>query len=68
MHVAAAEDVALRSGDIVHFVQLLKDSPLNTLIATDPEFNIRSMLRPYQPIAMTVLQVVIDPRLGGKAS
>eukprot|EP00045_Choanoeca_perplexa_P012135 m.131130 g.131130 ORF g.131130 m.131130 type:complete len:529 (+) comp15901_c0_seq3:314-1900(+) len=64
--IVITEDVTLRSGDIVHFVQLFKDSPLNTLIATDPDFDIRAMLRPYQPVAMTVLQVVIDPRLDGK--
>ena len=54
---------SLRFGDVVHFLQLWKNSPNNLLVFTEPDFPYYEALQPYQPCMMKVINCPIDTSL-----
>lgn len=54
---------SLRFGDVVHFLQLWKNSPNNLLVFTEPDFPYFEALAPYQPAQMKVINCPIDTSL-----
>ena len=48
--VLFASHPSLRFGEVCHFVELWKNSPLNTIIFTDPSISFFYALAPYQPV------------------
>lgn len=58
-----ASHPSLRLGEACHFVELWKNSPTNTIIFTDPEFNYIDALAPYQPIYASFYYFPIDTSL-----
>ena len=61
--VVFAGHPSLRFGDIVHLIQLWKNSPTNLLVFSEPEFSFAEALLPYQPIQMKVLHCPIETSL-----
>ena len=58
-----ASHPSLRFGEACHFVELWKNSPNNSLIFTDSEFNYLDALAPYQPIYANFYFFPIDTSL-----
>jgi integrator complex subunit 9 len=54
---------SLRFGEACHFVELWKNSPANSFIFTDPEFNYLDALAPYQPVYANFYYFPIDTSL-----
>ena len=54
---------SLRFGDVVHFLQLWKNSPNNLLVFTEPDFPYLEALQPYQPCLMKVINCTIGKNL-----
>lgn len=60
-----ASHPSLRFGESCHFVELWKNSPLNSLIFIEPSFNYIECLAPYQPIYANYYYFPIDVGLNG---
>ena len=58
-----ASHPSLRFGEACHFVELWKNSPANSFIFTDPEFNYLDALAPYQPVYANFYYFPIDTSL-----
>lgn len=54
---------SLRFGDVVHFIELWRNSPRNMIVFTEPEFPYLEALAPYQPLQMKVAYCPIDTGL-----
>ena len=61
--VLFASHPSLRFGEVCHFVELWKNSPLNSFIFTDPLFNYLSALAPFQPVCANYYYFPIDTNL-----
>lgn len=55
-----ASHPSLRFGEVCHFVELWKNSPNNSFIFTDSEFNYLDALAPFQPIYANYYYFPID--------
>lgn len=53
---------SLRFGDAVHFMQMWKNSPSNSVIFVEPNFPYLEVLAPFQPIQMRAYHFEIDTR------
>jgi integrator complex subunit 9 len=58
-----ASHPSLRFGESCHFVELWKNSPANSFIFTDPEFNYLDALAPFQPVYANFYYFPIDTTL-----
>lgn len=54
---------SLRFGDSVHFLEMWKNSPNNSVIFVEPEFPYLEALSPFQPVQMKAFHFEIDTRL-----
>jgi integrator complex subunit 9 len=61
--IVFASHPSLRFGEACHFVELWKNSPNNSIIFTDSEFNYLNALAPYQPIYANFYYFPIDTSL-----
>ena len=58
-----ASHPSLRFGEVCHFVELWKNSQLNSFIFTDPLFNYFNALAPFQPVCANYYYFPIDTNL-----
>ncbi|RNA33688.1 integrator complex subunit 9 [Brachionus plicatilis] len=58
-----ASHPSLRFGEVCHFIELWKNSPNNSFIFTDSEFNYLDALAPFQPIYANYYYFPIDTSL-----
>ena len=61
--IVFASHPSLRFGEACHFVELWKNSPANSFIFTEPEFNYLDALAPFQPIYANFYYFPIDTSL-----
>ncbi|CAK8681318.1 unnamed protein product [Clavelina lepadiformis] len=53
---------SLRFGDAVHFIEMWRKSPLNSIIFVEPNFSYLDALAPFQPLTAKVFHYPIDTR------
>jgi integrator complex subunit 9 len=63
--IVFASHPSLRFGEACHFVDLWKNSPANSIIFTESEFNYLDALAPFQPIYANYFYFPIDTSLNG---
>ncbi|CAL4069691.1 unnamed protein product, partial [Meganyctiphanes norvegica] len=54
---------SLRFGDAVHFIEMWGSNPQNAILFTEPEFDFKEALAPFQPLAMRPVYCPIDTSL-----